>query len=324
MSCPFADKAAAVAPRLPGGRRRVAGRRGTAARPRARRRAGRPRRRAAKPFWGAAPGRHRDAAADAHLLRRLRPRRQEARRGGRRCCGSGPTPRARMTAGETARPLGDDLASPRPDSGDGAGPCAGAADPHLRLRRRAVHQGRRRPLRPRRAGGRRRWSTCRSSTATSCSRRAPAATSRCRPAPTIRRSRSMPCASSRGWPMASAQMRWAQAGFCPTRRRGETPRNLMGFKDGTNNPPLGATPTPRRPRASTMSSGSATRARLDARRQLYGGAAHPHCARALGSHRGRFPGADDRPAQIFRARRSARRTSTIRSTSTASTRTAIR
>ena len=33
-----------------------------------------------------------------------------------------------------------------------------------------------------------------------------------------------------------AQMRWGQAGFLST-PKGETPRNLMGFKDGTSNPP---------------------------------------------------------------------------------------
>jgi deferrochelatase/peroxidase EfeB len=32
-----------------------------------------------------------------------------------------------------------------------------------------------------------------------------------------------------------AQIRWAQAGFLPATSAGETPRNLMGFKDGTNN-----------------------------------------------------------------------------------------
>ena len=34
----------------------------------------------------------------------------------------------------------------------------------------------------------------------------------------------------------AARIRWVQAGFLPRTRPGETPRNLMGFKDGTNNP----------------------------------------------------------------------------------------
>ena len=34
-----------------------------------------------------------------------------------------------------------------------------------------------------------------------------------------------------------ASMRWGQAGFA-SGARGKTPRNLMGFKDGTNNPPV--------------------------------------------------------------------------------------
>lgn len=33
-----------------------------------------------------------------------------------------------------------------------------------------------------------------------------------------------------------AQVRWAQTGFMPDFGGGQTPRNLMGFKDGTNNP----------------------------------------------------------------------------------------
>ena len=41
----------------------------------------------------------------------------------------------------------------------------------------------------------------------------------------------------------AAQIRWAQAGFLPRTPPGETPRNLMGFKDGTINPPLGGAPT---------------------------------------------------------------------------------
>ena len=35
-----------------------------------------------------------------------------------------------------------------------------------------------------------------------------------------------------------AQMRWAQAGFIPGFGGNETPRNLMGFRDGTNNPSI--------------------------------------------------------------------------------------
>ena len=41
----------------------------------------------------------------------------------------------------------------------------------------------------------------------------------------------------------AAQIRWAQSGFLPRTPPGETPRNLMGFKDGTINPPLGGAPT---------------------------------------------------------------------------------
>jgi len=32
------------------------------------------------------------------------------------------------------------------------------------------------------------------------------------------------------------QIRWTQIGFMPRFGRGQTPRNVMGFKDGTNNP----------------------------------------------------------------------------------------
>jgi len=35
-----------------------------------------------------------------------------------------------------------------------------------------------------------------------------------------------------------AQMRWAQTGFIPGSGASETPRNLMGFKDGTSNPSI--------------------------------------------------------------------------------------
>lgn len=38
-----------------------------------------------------------------------------------------------------------------------------------------------------------------------------------------------------------AQFRWVQAGFCSDAEGGDTPRNLLGFKDGTQNP-VAATP----------------------------------------------------------------------------------
>jgi deferrochelatase/peroxidase EfeB len=36
----------------------------------------------------------------------------------------------------------------------------------------------------------------------------------------------------------AARMRWAQTGFAASAGGRETPRNLMGFRDGTNNPPI--------------------------------------------------------------------------------------
>ena len=47
----------------------------------------------------------------------------------------------------------------------------------------------------------------------------------------------------------SAQFRWAQQGFLPDAPASETPRNLMGFRDGTDNPrDLETSPTPDSPR----------------------------------------------------------------------------
>jgi deferrochelatase/peroxidase EfeB len=48
----------------------------------------------------------------------------------------------------------------------------------------------------------------------------------------------------------AAQFRWAEAGFLPQAPKDETPRNLMGFKDGTNNPRrAGTAPTPDSPKS---------------------------------------------------------------------------
>jgi deferrochelatase/peroxidase EfeB len=47
----------------------------------------------------------------------------------------------------------------------------------------------------------------------------------------------------------ASQFRWTQEGFLPQAPGDETPRNLMGFKDGTNNPPRAGTDvSPDRPR----------------------------------------------------------------------------
>ena len=123
----------------------------------------------------------------------------------------------------------------------------------------------------------------------------------------------------------AAQLRWGQAGFLPQAPAGETPRNLMGFKDGTSNPPRARSDvTPdsskelRRRRL-----GRRRRAGLDARRQLRRRPAHPDLARALGSLGDRLSGAGDRAAANIPARRSARPTNATLSTWTASTRTAI-
>ena len=48
----------------------------------------------------------------------------------------------------------------------------------------------------------------------------------------------------------ASQFRWTQEGFLPQAPGDETPRNLMGFKDGTNNPPRAATDvSPDRPKS---------------------------------------------------------------------------
>jgi deferrochelatase/peroxidase EfeB len=45
----------------------------------------------------------------------------------------------------------------------------------------------------------------------------------------------------------SAMLRWTQTGFVGDFGTGRTPRNLMGFKDGTRNPNAGAGPAPNSP-----------------------------------------------------------------------------
>ena len=72
-----------------------------------------------------------------------------------------------------------------------------------------------------------------------------------------------------------ARVRWAQTGFLPETPTDETPRNLMGFKDGTRNAQ----------RSRCIRLGRRRRTRVDAWRQLCRGAQDPHGAGALGQDR---------------------------------------
>ena len=166
----------------------------------------------------------------------------------------------RMTAGQTAQPLDSGLhpvavrmlaaQPPGYDSDPGAGPGnvggrhwrggwprAGTPDADLRLRRRCVREGWRGPLRLARpaAGGvcrsaRFRW---RSTGAGAHRRRCFGAGVRGRSAGGVPRdSCSLPV-----WARTWCGFAGPQSGFLPRTDNGDTPRNLMGFKDGTNNPP---------------------------------------------------------------------------------------
>ena len=231
----------------------------------------------------------------------------------------------RMTAGETARPLGDDVSIEGPDGGSALGlppsrlTITFGFGPGLFIKNGVDRYGlaARRPealvdlpkfngdqLQPPRTGGDISVHACADD-----------------PQVAFHAVRELDRLS-----YGLAQIRWAQAGFLPDAPAGENPRNLMGFKDGTVNPPLSGAPSSARRSARVRRCGVGRRggSRLDARRQLYGGAADQDFARALGSNRGRLPGAGDRPAQIFRGADRQVRLKTIRSTSTARTRTAIR
>ena len=105
-----------------------------------------------------ASGRHRHAAADAQLFRRVRLSRQEARRADDDAAALDRRGGAHVGGRDRPRLWARICRIEGPDGGSALGLAAVAADHHLRLRRRAVHEGRRGPLRPRRqaAGGARR------------------------------------------------------------------------------------------------------------------------------------------------------------------------
>ena len=88
-------------------------------------------------------------------------------------------------------------------------------------------------------------------------------------------------------------MRWSQLGFgrtSTTSRAQATPRNLMGFKDGTNN--IKAEDVAALNRHVWVGERGAG---VDARRLLPGHAPHPHADRGLGPRLAPGPGADHRP-----------------------------
>ncbi len=154
----------------------------------------------------------------------------------------------RMTAGETARPLGDDVSIEGPDGGSALGlppsrlTITFGFGPGLFIKNGVDRYGlaARRPealvdlpkfngdqLQPARTGGDISVHACADD-----------------PQVAFHAVRELDRLS-----YGLAQIRWAQAGFLPDAPAGENPRNLMGFRDGTVNPPLpGAPARPDAPR----------------------------------------------------------------------------
>ena len=79
----------------------------------------------------------------------------------------------------------------------------------------------------------------------------------------------------------AAQFRWAQTGFTGDPAGAGDPRNLMGFKDGSNTPRPAAAP-PDLPRSFDEVLWVGDEGPDWMRRQLSGRAPNPHCARTLG------------------------------------------
>ena len=174
----------------------------------------------------------------------------------------------------------------------GVRPAAGAAHRHDRLRTLAL----RRPLRPRAPSPRRAGRRPGSSPATSSSPTAPAATCASRPARTTRRSPSTSCGTWPGSGRGVVAMKWSQLGFGRTSSTSSaqaTPRNLMGFLDGTRN--LVGEDTAALDEFVWV--GRRHRPAVDAGRQLPGRAPDPHAHRVVGPRLPARPGAGHRPAQ---------------------------
>ena len=141
-----------------------------------------------------------------------------------------------MTAGETAEPLGAD---PRPDAGD-TGDALGLPPARLTITfgfgAGLVQQGWQRPLWPRGApaGGAGRSAARSTATSSSTARTGgDLSIQACADDPQVAFHAVRQLARLA---YGAAQLRWAQTGFVAGSAAGDTPRNLMGFKDGTHNP----------------------------------------------------------------------------------------
>ena len=220
-----------------------------------------------------------------------------------------------MCAGDPVGPIGGDPGRLRPwTRARRTGFRAVAADRDDRTRAVAL----RRAVRPAGPRGRPRWPTCPRFAATASIRPGAAVTSACRPAPTTRWSPSTPSARWRGSGAAWRRPGGRSPGSTP-RRDGATGRNLMGFKDGTNNLDAADVAAMRR----NVWVGQRRRAGVDARRHVSRDPPHPDPRRALGRQRPGRAGDGRRPAQgvgrpvrrqlgvrAGRARRWSRRTAT--------------
>ena len=198
------------------------------------------------PVHGRAPGGDRDARAGPDVHSRRSTSRRRRATSWSTLLRRWTTMAARLTAGllgraRTARPAGP-YDAPPDDTGEAMDlPPAGLTITIGFGRSLFVGPERRHPVdrfglaRP--ARRRRSWSSP-TSRATTSTPRAPTATSSSRPAPTTRRSAMHAVRNLTRTAFGTARVRWSQLGFGRTSSTSTaqvTPRNLLGFKDGTAN-----------------------------------------------------------------------------------------
>ena len=174
------------------------------------------------------------------------------------CCSAGPQAAAQDDGGPAGTSRSDRTPTiPSARYRRGAGLAAGAADRDVRLRRRAVRQGRQGPLRPGRAASARRWSICPASPATSCvdtRTGGDLSVQACADDPQVA-FHAVRQLARLAYGVARSALGAGRLSS-PAFGQRQTPRNLMGFKDGTNNPAVDDSAGD-----GEDSSGSATRAR---------------------------------------------------------------